>query len=234
MPRLSKWTSFRRTPGPPSAPASLLLRRQGSGATGAIEFHATRHSDRHALRASARCPFRVRAAAIEGEPGARSSELLSQIPDRKRHRRRLRPPGIGTPIRAARGDCACTARPRRVRLRRPPEEHDAGRASTAGGRAAAWPPGALGRELASAALGGHAAARPTPRPRRTQGASRTGGSDPIAGDEAVAPAAANRSPSRSTARVYSPITTGPRCSSRAPSFMNVKRTSAAPSYSSPA
>jgi hypothetical protein len=33
------------------------------------------------------------------EPGRRSSELLSQIPERRRRRRRLRSPGIGTPIR---------------------------------------------------------------------------------------------------------------------------------------
>ena len=36
---------------------------------------------------------------VKGEPGSRRSELLSQIPGRERRRRRLRSPGIGTPIR---------------------------------------------------------------------------------------------------------------------------------------
>src|SRR5262245_61899748 len=97
------------------------------------------------------------AAIVESDPG-------SPTPRGSPYDRR---PGIGIPIAAAHGSL-CPRRP--LSVAPPPTTPNgacAGTTATDHGRAAAWPPGALEREPASAAPGGHDADRPQPRRRAT-------------------------------------------------------------------
>jgi len=91
----SRGSQSGRVSGSDPASRALLHRGKGSGReTPVRNSHREEQQPgaRHASRLASRRRPRV-------EPSGRSSELLSQIPDRSRRRRRRRSPGIGTPIR---------------------------------------------------------------------------------------------------------------------------------------